>query len=518
MASGENHRSQRLENEQPKRITKKVRMDTPNEEDDAVMDQHIEDVETLEKTEKDTEMPYPAKLSYKEKLIAGEQARPIFSPQEIIDLVRDELVVGNPETEEPKTDRGAFNPKPVVPISLEEYEEWCRPWKYSLVIKLLGKRIGFKWMNQRIHHFWAREGDLKVIDLTDDYFLVRFVSEKDYLYALFEGPWRIADHYLLVQRWRPMFKPGDDEVRKIAVWVRFPKLPQELYNETFLWRAGSMLALGTECNVEYEGLHFICFECGRYGHKKEYCPELIAPLSCPPEPVATKTTPTNLDANQNPGIVHEETPSAETQSCFGPWMMAKRQPKRKPPKASNQGTILRENGTRFDVLSREPESNEKTQDMQHKQSTGNQESRRGKQQQGATIKQAKPTNKGRTAKSANNPKQNKENSPPTTSMQVDRIEKEQMKITPDEPVGAQTKEWPQSLMKLQVNLGDKFHDVACKANDPQEQSYDPHEEELRMMYALLQKKGVKDLNSLQRLYDASLNETVLMEVNRPPPP
>ena len=26
-------------------------------------------------------------------------------------------------------------------------------------------------------------------------------------------------------------------------------------------------------HVEYEGLHFICFKCGKYGHKKELGPE-----------------------------------------------------------------------------------------------------------------------------------------------------------------------------------------------------------------------------------------------------
>ena len=27
--------------------------------------------------------------------------------------------------------------------------------------------------------------------------------------------------------------------------------------------------------VEYEGIHLICFGCGKYGHKKEACPENV---------------------------------------------------------------------------------------------------------------------------------------------------------------------------------------------------------------------------------------------------
>ena len=30
---------------------------------------------------------------------------------------------------------------------------------------------------------------------------------------------------------------------------------------------------GKECIVEYEGLHKICFCCGKYGHCREVCPE-----------------------------------------------------------------------------------------------------------------------------------------------------------------------------------------------------------------------------------------------------
>ncbi|RYQ95744.1 hypothetical protein Ahy_B08g091089 [Arachis hypogaea] len=33
---------------------------------------------------------------------------------------------------------------------------------------------------------------------------------------LFEGPWMIADHYLLVQRWRPLFIPHEMDVQNIA--------------------------------------------------------------------------------------------------------------------------------------------------------------------------------------------------------------------------------------------------------------------------------------------------------------
>ena len=32
---------------------------------------------------------------------------------------------------------------------------------------------------------------------------------------------------------------------------------------------------GYKLNLEYEGLHSICFQCGRFGQKKDHCVELV---------------------------------------------------------------------------------------------------------------------------------------------------------------------------------------------------------------------------------------------------
>lgn len=52
--------------------------------------------------------------------------------------------------------------------------------------------------------------------MNKDFFIVKFDNIDDYKFALFEGRWLIFDHYLLVQRWRPLFKPQDTKVQRIA--------------------------------------------------------------------------------------------------------------------------------------------------------------------------------------------------------------------------------------------------------------------------------------------------------------
>ncbi|RYQ90374.1 hypothetical protein Ahy_B09g096487 isoform A [Arachis hypogaea] len=116
-----------------------------------------------------------------------------------------------------------FDLCPTIPVSKEEFEDWCKLWRNALIIKFLGKRVGLAFLEQRLQRDWVKK------------------DEEDYSHALLEGPWMIAGHYLIVQRWRPFFLKSEHHVRKIAVWVRIPNLPIELYNYRFLWRIGSAI-------------------------------------------------------------------------------------------------------------------------------------------------------------------------------------------------------------------------------------------------------------------------------------
>lgn len=102
-----------------------------------------------------------------------------------------------------------------------------------------------------------------------------------------------------------------------------------------------------EFKLEYEGLHLICFKCGKYGHRADFCGEVQYPIE--PTPVAMqedradvsesvgKTIPeieiprsvaANLERNHNQDQ-GSKNPGMEDSSVFGPWMLVKRIPRRK---------------------------------------------------------------------------------------------------------------------------------------------------------------------------------------------
>lgn len=70
-----------------------------------------------------------------------------------------------------------------------------KPWQYTVVVKLLGRLIGYKVLCNRLESLWSIKKGFKVIDLENGFFLDRFRSEGDVDYALTQGPWTVLGHY-----------------------------------------------------------------------------------------------------------------------------------------------------------------------------------------------------------------------------------------------------------------------------------------------------------------------------------
>ncbi|XP_031095188.1 uncharacterized protein LOC115999480 [Ipomoea triloba] len=182
---------------------------------------------------------------------------------------------------------------PTIPVSKEEKERLRRPWRRTLIIKVLGRK--------------KPESNFDLIAIDQDYYLARFDALQDYEFAKYEGPWIIMGHYLTVQEWVSNFFPHKSRMDKLLVWVRFPAVPIEYFEDDFLMKIGkyigrpikvdtttSLVSIGRFARVcveldltksllakftlggevipiEYEGIQMVCFKCGIYGHKQDQC-------------------------------------------------------------------------------------------------------------------------------------------------------------------------------------------------------------------------------------------------------
>lgn len=325
----------------------------------------------------------PHKPSFKETLLASKESttpsRSAFLGPE--DSLLDDSMQAESEGGDPRF--------PSITLGKDDLNRLRQPWRSAVIFQPMGKSIGYHFLCSRVDKLLKARGEYEVIDLGYDCFLFKFDQLEDRERVLTEGPWMIADHYLTVRCWSPEFRPSMDTISKIPVWVRLPELPIEYFDEDLLFRLGAFLGkpLKIDTNtalaargrfarlcveigldkplvskvkignlwqkMEYEGLHSICFSCGRVGHREEVCP-----YKGVFQPGADKMETTSA---HQPASKSDDTSSKNPENLFGPWLMVSK-PARRPsrPKvvsdqAHHQVDSHKGNtGSRFDALSHGP--------------------------------------------------------------------------------------------------------------------------------------------------------------------
>ncbi|XP_031116597.1 uncharacterized protein LOC116020253 [Ipomoea triloba] len=243
---------------------------------------------------------------------------------------------------------------PRVKLSKELRTELCRPWKMALIVKYLGKSINFNVLKQRLPGIWNLQGRLDFIDIGYGFFVARFSNTVDYMHVLLDGPWKIFDNYLVIQRWQPEFDPLTAKLTKMAVWVRIPRLPVEYFREDVI---KSVLENVRDKHraVEYEGLHVVCFNCGTVGHREQVCPHTVTTAAEPNEG-GLNNTPTGEkegEAEHTSGV--SGPANSPPVRKYGSWMLVTRKDalpdRRNNNKQTNQNTQSKSpRRNSFDVL------------------------------------------------------------------------------------------------------------------------------------------------------------------------
>ena len=77
---------------------------------------------------------------------------------------------------------------PAIRLTKEEKARIRRPWKHTLIIKLLGRRIGFTLLLRKIRELWRPKAAVDLVALDNGFFLTKFSSKDDYEYVMLGGP------------------------------------------------------------------------------------------------------------------------------------------------------------------------------------------------------------------------------------------------------------------------------------------------------------------------------------------
>ena len=163
-------------------------------------------------------------VSFKDKLLGAKQSLPSRKKVDLLQEKKAQLEF-----------LGGDRLYPIVCFEKEVLERICVPWKDALVVKLLGKNIGFLAMRDRLKKLWKSIGIFDIIDLDYGFFLIKFDEDEDRFHVMEGGPWMLFDHYLSVRTWSMDFVASSAKVEKTLVWIRFPCLNMAYYDEEVLF-------------------------------------------------------------------------------------------------------------------------------------------------------------------------------------------------------------------------------------------------------------------------------------------
>ncbi|KAK8574825.1 hypothetical protein V6N12_062503 [Hibiscus sabdariffa] len=187
----------------------------------------------------------------------------------------------------------------------------AKSFDQTLVIKLLGRRIGYTTLQNKLLDLWKPQHAFKLMDIDNDYFLVTFKAHSDFLHVLADGPWMMFGHYLT-------------------------SLPATLYKRSLITAIGE--CIGPVVKIDYQTDsgrrgRFACLAIKVDLRKPLVSKIIINGIVQLIEYESLPLQPTDQDVSvdaESVAIVTSKT--AVDKSLYGPWMVVEPLPRRVPRK------------------------------------------------------------------------------------------------------------------------------------------------------------------------------------------
>lgn len=96
---------------------------------------------------------------------------------------------------------------------------------------------------------WRTQSGPALIDLSNNFFIVKLYMREEYERSLMDGPGMIRENYLQDLRWRPNFRAEKAEINSLPLWVRFLVLPVEYYSKRWLKKAGNHIGQTVKLDI-----------------------------------------------------------------------------------------------------------------------------------------------------------------------------------------------------------------------------------------------------------------------------
>ncbi|KAK9045142.1 hypothetical protein V6N11_059031 [Hibiscus sabdariffa] len=222
---------------------------------------------------------------------------------------------------------------------------------FTLVVKALGCRVGYNVLHNRILAIWKPAHPIKLVDIENDHFLVKFASWKDYIHALIDGPWTIFGHYLIMKPWSIDFNPSQALPSRIMAWVRLSGLSITWYKrgliEAIRARIGSVIKIDYQTDNGRRGC-FAQMAINLNLHKPLVSKIAINASDFCPQKVVHDDKGQELNQGQ-----HNAPAPVVPSEPYGPWMLVERRRRRPNTKAEpspKQSNLVSTTNSRYNPI------------------------------------------------------------------------------------------------------------------------------------------------------------------------